>query len=456
MKDRLEQAIKKFSPQCDYLEVHVEEIEESRVTFNGKTLVDLGRKVDFGGNVRALNSGGWGFASFNSIDRIEEFAQHAIEQAKLVGKEKSQLADVDAVKDDVVLDLKSDPREVPLERKVDIFRSYNEQVLAHHQRIVSTTVRYFDRFHKRWYGNSEGGLVYQERVDLGGAVAAVAAKNGDSQSYWAFFGSSDDFGVALGLEKEVEEACDVAVDKLDAPKVKGGQYTVILDPRLAGVFIHEAFGHLSEGDNVYEDKNLQKVMVLGREFGRPFLNVYDTGLERGFRGYLVYDDEGVPTEKTYLIREGKLTGRLHSRETAGKMGERPTGSARCIDYRYPPVCRMRNTCIEPGDASFDEMIADVDLGVYAITASGGQTNGEMFTFTAGNAYMIRDGKLAEMVRDVTLTGNVFQTLKDIDMLGNDLGIHDGPGGCGKAGQFPLPVSDGSPHVRIQNVVIGGE
>jgi TldD protein len=117
---------------------------------------------------------------------------------------------------------------------------------------------------------------------------------------------------------------------------------------------------------------------------------------------------------------------------------------------------MRNTCIEPGDASFDDMIAGTKLGIYAITASGGQTNGEMFTFTAGTAFMIRDGKLAERVRDVTLTGNVFETLKSIDMLGDDLGIHDGPGGCGKAGQFPLPVSDGSPHIRIQNVVIGGE
>ena len=456
MKDRLEQVLKKFSSQCDYLEVHIEETEESRVQFTGPQLTDLGKKVDFGGNVRALNQGGWGFASFNSVDRIEEFAQHAIDQAKLVGKDRNQLADVEPIRDDVTLDLKSDPREVPLERKVEIFRAYNKQILGHHEEIASSSVRYFDRFHKRWFGSSEGAMVYQERVDLGGAVAAMTARDGDSQSFWVAFGSTDDFGVALGLEGKVAEACDVAVEKLDAPKVKGGEYTVVLDPRLAGVFIHEAFGHLSEGDNVYEDKNLQKVMVLGREFGRPFLNVYDTGLDKGLRGHVVYDDEGVPTEKTYLITDGKLSGRLHSRETAGKMGERPTGSARCIDYRYPPVCRMRNTCIEAGDSSFDDMIAGTSLGIYAITASGGQTNGEMFTFTAGTAFMIRDGKLAERVRDVTLTGNVFKTLKDIDMLGDDLEIHDGPGGCGKAGQFPLPVSDGSPHVRIQNVVIGGE
>jgi len=456
MKDRVEQVLKKFSSQCDYLEVHLEETEESRITFTGPQLTDLGKKVDFGGNVRALTNGGWGFASFNSVDRIEEFAQHAIDQAKLTGKDKSQLAPADPVKVDVGLDLKNDPREVPLEKKVEMFRAYNERVLASHDLIVSSTTRFFDRYHQRWFGSSEGAMVYQERIDLGGAVAAVAAREGDTQSHWVSFGSSDDLGVAYGLESEIDEICRTAVAKLDAPKVKGGEYTVVLDPRLAGVFVHEAFGHLSEGDNVYEDKNLQKVMVLGREFGRPFLNIYDTGLDKGLRGYLVYDDEGVPTEKTYLITEGKLSGRLHSRETAGKMGERATGNARCIDYRYPSVCRMRNTCIEAGDSSFDDMIAGTKLGVYAIMASGGQTNGEMFTFTAANAFMIRDGKIAEMVRDVTLTGNVFQTLKDIDMLGDDLSIHDGPGGCGKAGQFPLPVSDGSPHVRIQNVVIGGE
>lgn len=456
MKERMQDVIRKFSGQCDYLEVHLEETAESRITFSGRSLTDLGRKLDFGGNVRALHKGGWGFASFNSIDRMDEFAQHAIDQAKLVGAEESRLAPADPVKADVLLDLKSDPGDVSLDEKVEIMRAYNERVLSHSDRITSSSTRYFDRNRKFWFANSEGSLVYQERVDLGGAVSPMAARDGETQYYSATFGSSNDFGVVRGLEGEIDEACEIALAKLEAPKVKGGEYPVILDPKLGGVFVHEAFGHLSEGDNVYEDKNLQEVMQLGRVFGRPILNVYDTGRDKGLRGHLVYDDEGVPTEKTYLIREGVLTGRLHSRETAGKMGERPTGSARAIDYRNPPICRMRNTCIENGGSTFDEMVAGIDLGVYCIAAAGGQTNGEMFTFTAGNAYMIRDGKIAEIVRDVTLTGNVFTTLKNIDMIGNDLASHDGPGGCGKSGQFPLPVSDGSPHVRIQNVVIGGE
>ncbi len=456
MKNRIEELIRKHKGSCDYIEAHVEETEESRIAFSGSRLEDLGRMTDFGGNVRALHKGGWGFTSFNNLGRMDEFASHAVEQAKMVGAGKSELAPVEPVRADVALDLRKDPRDVSLSDKVEMLRAYNEQALGSHDLVVSTTARYFDRIRRFWYANSEGALVYQERMDLGGVVAPIASRGGDTQMYSAAFGSSNDYGVVLGLEDEVAKAATIAVAKLDAPKVKGGAYTVVLDPKLAGVFIHEAFGHLSEGDNVYEDRKLREIMTIGREFGRPMLNVYDSGLDKGVRGYLVYDDEGVKTEKTYLITEGKLSGRLHSRETAGKMGEKATGNARSFDYRFPPIPRMRNTIIEAGDATFEDMIADIELGVYCISALGGQTNGEMFTFSSANAYMIRDGKIAEMVRDATLTGNVFETLKNIDALGNDLSVSDGPGGCGKGGQFPLPVSDGSPHVRIRNVVIGGE
>jgi TldD protein len=269
------------------------------------------------------------------------------------------------------------------------------------------------------------------------------------------FGSSDDFGVLVGKENDVRQACKLAVELLAADSVKGGEYTVIVDPLLAGVFAHEAFGHLSEGDNVYEDQNLQKLMQLGETFGSHNLSIYDTGIDKGYRGYLRYDDEGVPTQKTYLIQNGKLVGRLHSRETAGVMGEKPTGSARAITYRHAPICRMRNTCIESGKAAFDDMVKDIKLGVYAQDSYGGQTSHEMFTFSAGQAYMIRDGKIAELVKNVTLSGNVFQTLKNIDMIGNDFNIHDSGGGCGKGGQAPLPVSHGSPHIRIKKVIVGG-
>ena len=143
-----------------------------------------------------------------------------------------------------------------------------------------------------------------------------------------------------------------AVDLLKAPQVKGGEYTVILDPILAGVFIHEAFGHLSEADHVYEDDRMRDIMYMGRRFGGKHLNVIDGAAVPGLRGSYAYDDEGTPATRTHLIREGVLVGRLHSRETAAKMGETPTGNARAINYRHPPIVRMTNTFIEPGEATF--------------------------------------------------------------------------------------------------------
>jgi TldD protein len=205
---------------------------------------------------------------------------------------------------------------------------------------------------------------------------------------------------------------------------------------------------------VSKNNNLREVMTLGRNFARPFFNVYDSGVDFGHFGGIKYDDEGTPMEKTYLIKDGNLVGRLHSRESAAAMGERPTGSARAISYKFPPIPRMRNTCIEGGDAEFEDMIKDVGLGVYVKTPRGGQTGGEMFTFTAAQAFMIRNGKIAEPVRGVTIAGNLFETLKDIDMVGKDFKIK--AGSCGKGEQYPLPVSSSGPHIRMNNVVVGGQ
>ncbi len=147
---------------------------------------------------------------------------------------------------------------------------------------------------------------------------------------------------------------------------------------------------------------------------------------------------------------------MHSRETAAKMGEAPRGNARAINYRFAPIVRMTNTAIDNGTTSFEEMIADIKLGIYACDAYGGQTALENFSFSSGYAYMIRDGKIAEMVKDVILAGNLFSTMLNIDAIGNDFKWLNTSGGCGKGSQFPLPVGMGAPHIRIQNVTIAGK
>ncbi len=138
------------------------------------------------------------------------------------------------------------------------------------------------------------------------------------------------------------------------------------------------------------------------------------------------------------------------------MKEKVTGSARAINYRYPPICRMRHTCIEKGTGTFKDMIKDIKTGIYALKSASGTSNGETFTIIPCFSYMIRNGELAEPVKGVKINGNLFKSLENIDMIGSDFEIISGLGGCGKKGQFPLPISKGAPHIRIQNISVGGE
>ena len=457
LRDKLRRAV--TGKDADYCEIRLEKRSLTSLRFQGPVLESVVRSTNSGGIVRALKNGGWGTVSFNRLDNLGDLVDLAVRQAALIGRAKREascLAPVAPVEDIVPLEVRKDPRSIPLERKKQICADYNQQILSFGAPIASSGVSYADAHIHKTFANSEGTYIEQERIDVAGSCSAIATRGPDTQIQHFGFGSTLDADVVLGLEDRIKKMCGDAAALLEAPPVQGGEYTVILDPILAGVFIHEAFGHLSEGDNVYENEELQDLMRLGKKVGADILSVYDTGLEPGARGYLRYDDEGVPAQKTYLIKDGLLVGRLHSRETAGKMGEAPTGNARAVSYTFSPIPRMRTTCIQAGSSSFCDLISGVELGVYAQEAYGGQTDGEQFTFAAGQARMIRQGKLVELVRDVTLTGNVFATLNNIDRIGDDQTRFESSGGCGKAGQFLLPVSMWSPHVRIQHVVIGGK
>ncbi len=439
--------------RADYSEARFEESQTSHITYRGKGLESIGRATASGGNVRALVKGGWGFTSFNNLDKLSGRISLAVEQARSAGSGKSKLAEVGPAVDEVPSGVVKNPVEIPLAEKKRLLDEYNEIIWSTPQ-IQTSTIGYADSRKKVVFLNSEGSFITQERADVSLRLTAIAAKDGEVQQVGLSLGSRGDFGAIEGLHDKISEMARHAVELLTAPQAKGGEYTVVLDPVLAGVFVHEAFGHLSESDFVYENDRLRDIMKLGKQFGAKNLNIVDSAAEPGLRGSYKYDDEGVRAVKTYLIQEGKLVGRLHSRETAAKMNEKPTGNARAINYRYPPIVRMTNTYIEPGAVSFDDMIADIKEGIYARNWYGGMTSMEMFTFSAGETYMIRNGKIAEALRPVMLTGNVFSTLKNIDAIGNDLDMNQG-GGCGKGSQMPLPVSNGSPHIRIQHCLVGG-
>jgi len=456
LRDRLSDALRRSPAQ--YTEIRVERTWASQVSFRGPRLETATASEDQGGFVRVLNPGcGWGIAAFTSLEQLPAMVVRAHELSRAVRvDEPIVLAPVPPTESDVVPDLDGDVRGVSLAEKKRLIEGYNGLMLGVPGGIVDTQAVYRDEITEYWYVNSEGVALHELRPEITLSGTATARRDGTIEKGLESIGLRRGWQSAAGHDKGFRDVAERAVQLLDAPSVAGGTYPVILDPELAGVFIHEAFGHLSEADFVYENPQAREMMTLGRRFGRPVLTVGDNGAAAGLRGTLPFDDEGTPTQDTVLIKEGVLVGRLHSRETAARMGERPTGNARAISFRHPPIVRMTNTYIANGKGTFDDLIGDIKLGVYACGAFGGQTMLENFSFTAAYGRMIRDGKPAELVKDVVLAGNLFQTLDRIERIAGDFRWNQMGGGCGKGGQFPLPVTEGAPHVRIEEALVGGD
>jgi len=456
VKDRLAAALK--ISRADYLDIRLERTWSSSVSFRGRRLEAATASDDQGGCVRALSKGcGWGVASFTSLDELPAMVRRAHELSRAVRLEQPiRLAEVTPHQADAVLDLDGDVRGISLADKKRLLQTYNEAMLDAAPAVVDTQASYRDEVSEYWFVSSEGTVLYELRPEVVVSGVAIARRNGTIEKGLESIGLRRGWHSAHGHDAAFREVALRAAALLDAPGVKGGMYPVILDPELAGVFIHEAFGHLSEADFVYENPQAREMMTLGRRFGTPALNVGDHGAAAGLRGTLPFDDEGTPTQDTALIREGILVGRLHSRETAAAMGEAPTGNARAMSFRHAPIVRMTNTYIGPGTGTPADLMGDIKLGVYACGAFGGQTLLENFSFTAAYGHMIRDGKVAELVKDVVLAGSLFQTLGRIERIAGDFRWNQMGGGCGKGGQFPLPVTEGAPHVRIEQALIGGD
>jgi len=452
MEKLIKNALK--SAKADHIEIRVNEGRGTGVSYVGKELESIGESSMMGGCVRALVNGGWGFVAFNDIENLPRYVKMACEQAALVGNKDVSLAETGVINDVVKTKVDVDPADVSLIDKHDLCQKYNNIILSSNK-VQTSSVRYVDSHSTLYFANLEGSFIVCENIFCGVSVMAMAKDGMDVQQAYNSIGDLRGYSKVENFEESCEAVTKRAVDLLSAKPVDAGKYTVIVDPKLCGVFTHEAFGHLSEADFIYENQKLREIMKIGKRFGSDALSIVDDGTLAGEAGYNKYDSEGTPTQKTYLIKDGILTNRLHSRETAAKMDEKPTGNARAISYGSEPIVRMTNTYMESRDQTFEEMLAGVDDGIYAKGSLGGQTNTEMFTFSAEEAYKIKDGKICEQVRDVVLTGNVFETLLNIDAIGNDLVLFGGLGGCGKGGQSPLRVSDGGPHIRIKDVTIGG-
>ncbi|MCS6814164.1 MAG: TldD/PmbA family protein, partial [Cyanobacteria bacterium] len=271
----LSDLITRYRHRVDYLAIRLEESQGTNILLRGDRVETLSEDFSIGGQVRACYKGGWGFSSFSRLASLKTHVEEAIAAARLVGDDETILASIPVIQDTCTIPLTgTDPRQIPIQQKKQLCDYYADILHSLDARIATTSVRYGDSTQRVILATSEGTMLEQSWVDMEMRFAATA-RNGDTvQTGRETVGSRRAYEDLLGLDNQVRSAAQRAVDALSLQPVKGNIYTVVIDPILSGLFVHEAFGHLSEADMAYENPDLLEVMELGRRFGPEFLQIY--------------------------------------------------------------------------------------------------------------------------------------------------------------------------------------
>jgi len=304
---------------------------------------------------------------------------------------------------------------------------------------------------------SDGVIAADIRPLVRLSLTVIAEQDGRREVGTSGGGGRYDFGYFSEelLEKYASEAVNSALVNLESRPAPAGPMTVVLGPGWPGVLLHEAIGHGLEGDFNRKGSSAFSGRI-GERVAAKGVTVVDDGTIADRRGSLNVDDEGHATQCTTLIEDGILRAYIQDTLNARLMKMSPTGNGRRESYAHLPMPRMTNTYMLAGDRDPAEILASVKHGLYAVNFGGGQvdiTNGK-FVFSASEAWMIEDGKLAYPVKGATLIGNGPDVLNRVSMIGNDMRLDSGIGTCGKDGQS-VPVGVGQPTLRIEDLTVGG-
>ena len=283
-KDNLFDLISRYRDRVDFLSIRLEESEGTNIILRGDRLETLSEGIAIGGQVRACHKGGWGFASFNQLSTLAERIEDAITAARLVGEEETLLAPIEPIQASYQLPLSgTDPRHISLAAKKRLCEHYNNLLRTHSDRITTSSVRYSDNAQHILLATSEGTLLEQSWVDLEMRFSATARQGDKVQTGRETIGSRSAYEDLTNLDAAVQSAAQRAETALSLSPVQGNTYTVVIDPILSGLFVHEAFGHLSEADMLYENPDLLEVMSLGKRFGPDCLQIFDGASPQGHR-----------------------------------------------------------------------------------------------------------------------------------------------------------------------------
>lgn len=444
----------------DFVDIFIETRVSTLLSNEGKRLEKAVNGITQGAGLRLISGNKTYYAFTNNITEANLLSiAGSLKKAAYAGKnadngnfvlnlnERKSAIDFNIIKD--VTDVSIDDKLSKVKPAVDFAWGYDK-------RIAQVNVTYSDYRQDVLIVNSKGDFVKDFRENIA-FISHVVVVSGDKieAGYEVAGGFSGfEFFEVNDPESIVSRAVERALKQLDAPFAPQGTMPTVLSSEAGGTMIHEAIGHGLEADiagnglSVYSDK-------IGEPVASKHITVIDDSSLAGKRGFYRFDDEGTPSARNVLVENGVLKKYMSDRLSNIKFGYELTGNGRRQSYEHIPVVRMSNTMIAPGEIEPEDIIKSVDKGLFVKKMGGGQVNtvtGD-FVFDVMEGYVIENGKVGNPVRGATLIGNGPKVLKDIDMVGSDLGF--GIGTCGKDGQG-APVSDAQPTLRIPSIVVGGK
>jgi TldD protein len=445
---------------ASYADVRYQSYEYELVTVENKVLKSYSSRRLSGVGIRVAIKGTVGYASTSDLNKnsLGKTLDNAIKAAKSIKSEKKPFGETKINKFDVKLPIKTEPIDVSPEEKVSIALEANKAAWISNE-IKSAITNLGLSHDSRLFMSSEGAKVSVETTLVGLAHESVAKVNGVMEivPYSKSMCAGFEFIKSKDWNSFTADISELAIEAASSKTPPPGTYSVVVDPEVFGVLLHEAFGHASEGDLVFTGESVLH-NKLGVKLASEFVTIIDEGTVEG--GYFYpFDDEGTKKERTVIVENGVMKSYLHDRNSALQFGVESTGNGRAQDFENIPIVRQTNTYLQPKDYRFEELLEDIDFGIYvrAKGLTGGQVEPGMgtFTFNVGPSKVIRNGELVETVRGVVISGSILETLKTVDAVGKDMKIWTSFfGACGKGGQR-ASVGLGGPHVRVRKMTVGG-
>jgi len=440
---------------ADFAEVFVEESETSGIDLLDRKIDQISSGNAFGIGIRLIFGGQmvYGYSSDDHADVLLRLTENLAAAHK--AGDPGSLAQL---QHQSVLDrhhVAIDPTTIPKQERADLLRRLDEGARRRGEKIKQVSASMAEKRRAVLIANSEGLWVEDARQYARLRISAIAEGSDGPQVASETPGVLGGYEFFQGIDVDAltDEVATAALRMADAGYINGGIMPVVLGNGFGGVIFHEACGHPLETESVRKQAS-PFADKLGERVAQPILTAIDDGTLVNHWGSINVDDEGQPAQRTVLIENGILKAYLSDRIGAGQVGVPRTGSARRESYRYAPVSRMRNTYIDRGPHQFADMIASIDLGLYAKKMGGGSVDpstGE-FNFSVQEGYVIRQGKVAEPVRGATLIGKGFEVLPRISMIGDDLALAAGM--CG-ASSGMVPTTVGQPTIKIDSILVGG-